>query len=164
MGQFLKKVARSVGLGKYQDRTSLEVAHAAYRSRDFEKAHRLLLPLAEQGERPYRDVAQIILGGLYFAGQGVEKDDVTEARWMRLAATSSNVPFVQRSVGNNFRLDQGEPKDLREAIKWLRKAAVNGHAPSQLDLGKLFEDGIDGIPDYEKAAYWYRQVIAQPTY
>jgi TPR repeat protein len=52
---------------------------------------------------------------------------------------------------------------VTEAIRWLRKAAGRGFAPAQFDLGKLYEDGVDGTPDYVEAAYWYRRAAEQPS-
>jgi TPR repeat protein len=50
----------------------------------------------------------------------------------------------------------GEP-NLREARKWLRKAALHGDPDAQFSLGQMYEDG-DGVKqNYVLAAKWYRK-------
>lgn len=55
----------------------------------------------------------------------------------------------------------GIEKDLEEAVKWYRKAAEQGYAPAQDDLGDCyyFGDGVD--VDYVEAAKWYRRAAEQ---
>ena len=69
---------------------------------------------------------------------------------------------------------EGLPRDDKEATKWFRKAAEQGHAQAQLKLGIAYMEGV-GVPkdlvaayawwnlaaynDWEKAAK-YRDVIA----
>ena len=46
--------------------------------------------------------------------------------------------------------DRGErvPQDYAEAIKWYRKAAEQGYASAQYNLGIMYDDG-EGVPqDY----------------
>ncbi|MDD4393309.1 MAG: trypsin-like peptidase domain-containing protein [Desulfobacterales bacterium] len=51
---------------------------------------------------------------------------------------------------------KGVPKDLKEAVHWLKKAAERGHIKAQSCLGGLYVDGDEGLPqDYEKGVYWY---------
>ncbi|MGA2402719.1 MAG: tetratricopeptide repeat protein [Syntrophobacteraceae bacterium] len=55
-----------------------------------------------------------------------------------------------------------------EAVKWFRKAADQGDAGAQLNLGLMYLDGL-GVPkDYAEAIKWFRkaaeQGIAQAQY
>jgi TPR repeat protein len=46
-------------------------------------------------------------------------------------------------------------------VKWFRKAAEQGNASAQTNLGMMYEDGR-GIPqDYTEAARWYRKAADQ---
>src|SRR5260221_3261215 len=89
VANFLDKMRRALGLGNSgrsasmsQAQLDVREADAAYRNGDFEKAQRLLHPLAEQGGA----VAQCLLGVMYSFGEGVPQDDAIAARWTRLGA------------------------------------------------------------------------------
>jgi uncharacterized protein len=136
----------------------LRQAGAAYQSGDFETALRLVQPHAEQGDF----LAQAQLATLYFFGEGVPQNYAIAAKWQRLAAEQSNVPFLQQIVGHNFLYGRGETRNGIEAIKWLRKAADQDFAPAQLDLGRAYEYDATGSPDYAEAIKWYRRAAEQP--
>ena len=44
---------------------------------------------------------------------------------------------------------------------WWRKAADQGHAVAQYNLGTVFYNGIDVARDYEEAARWFSKAAAQ---
>jgi hypothetical protein len=53
------------------------------------------------------------------------------------------------------------PKDRQESVKWYRKAADQGHARAQYELGISYSTG-DGVPvDREQAAAFYRKAAEQ---
>lgn len=54
-----------------------------------------------------------------------------------------------------------ESEDYAEAVKWYRKAAEQGLAVAQNDLGVCYENG-EGVPqDYAEAVKWYRKAAEQ---
>jgi S1-C subfamily serine protease len=56
---------------------------------------------------------------------------------------------------------QGVPQDHREAVNWYRKAAEQGHASAQLNLGVMYDNG-QGVPqDHREAVNWYRKTAEQ---
>ncbi|MDE2268083.1 MAG: sel1 repeat family protein [Betaproteobacteria bacterium] len=56
---------------------------------------------------------------------------------------------------------QGVPKDYAEAVKWYHKAADQGDANGQNNLGNAYADG-KGVPqDYAEAVKWYRKSADQ---
>ena len=56
---------------------------------------------------------------------------------------------------------EGVPKDAAKAAVWYRKAAEQGLAASQLQLGRLYYLG-EGVPkDAAKAAAWLRKAAEQ---
>ena len=56
---------------------------------------------------------------------------------------------------------RGVARDHAEAAKWYRRAAEQGHASAQFNLGLMYKNG-EGVPqDYAKAAKWYRQAAEQ---
>ncbi len=56
---------------------------------------------------------------------------------------------------------QGVPQDYAEAMKWYRKAAEQGLAIAQFNLGSMYYNG-EGVPqDYADALQWYRKAAEQ---
>jgi len=51
--------------------------------------------------------------------------------------------------------------DYVEAVKWYRKAAEQGDAVAQDNLGKMYYDGTGVTQDYAEAVKWYRKVAEQ---
>ena len=55
----------------------------------------------------------------------------------------------------------GAPKNNVEAVKWYRKAADQGYATAQHNLGVVYADG-QGVPQDDVMAYmWYNLAAAQ---
>ena len=55
------------------------------------------------------------------------------------------------------------PQDYTQAAKWYRKAADQGNADAQPNLGLMYEKG-QGVPqDYAQAVSWYRKAADQGT-
>jgi TPR repeat protein len=58
-------------------------------------------------------------------------------------------------------MGQGVQQDAAQAAAWIRKAAEQGFAEAQRDLGGLYETG-KGVPqDSTEAAKWYRAAAEQ---
>ena len=54
-----------------------------------------------------------------------------------------------------YNYGQGVPQDYAEAAKWYRKAAEQGRANAQNNLGVMYERG-QGVPlDYAQAHMWF---------
>lgn len=52
-------------------------------------------------------------------------------------------------------------RDLTSALDWWRKAAEQGHAGAQFQLGEAFSKGLGARPDYAEAVKWYGKAAAQ---
>jgi len=52
-------------------------------------------------------------------------------------------------------------KDLTEAVKWYRKAAEQGYAPAQVNLGRMYEYGWGIAQDHVEAMKWFRKAAEQ---
>jgi alpha/beta superfamily hydrolase len=56
---------------------------------------------------------------------------------------------------------RGVPQDYKQAVAWYRKAAEQGDAFAQTNLGVMYSDG-QGVPqDYQQAVAWYRKAAEQ---
>ena len=60
-------------------------------------------------------------------------------------------------------LYQGDfvPKDVAQALEWLRKAAIQGHPYAQYALGQIFLSGEDVPRDLHAASEWFQKAANQ---
>ena len=56
---------------------------------------------------------------------------------------------------------KGVPKDDAEAVKWYRKAADQGDAIAQFNLGWMYDEGRGVSKDDAEAVRWYRKAADQ---
>ena len=69
--------------------------------------------------------------------------------------------FAQASAAWGYREGYGTAVDHVEAVKWVRKAAEQGFARAQYDLGFMYEFGRGVERSYEKAREWYLKAAEQ---
>ena len=50
---------------------------------------------------------------------------------------------------------EASPQDYKEAVKWYRLAAEQGHAEAQINLGVMYETGRGVLQDNTMAHMWY---------
>lgn len=130
----------------------IERGKQAFESDDYQRAMKILRPLAEKGD----PAAQVLVGRMFFDGEGVEKDHVQAIAWFTRAAEQGD-PKGQGRLGWCYKDGLGTPRDYRNAARWFQAAADGGNAWAQHQLGHLYKSG-DGVPqDYTKAAHWWRQ-------
>jgi TPR repeat protein len=159
--------------GRRKNCTMMPQSWDAYKRKDYKKAFRLLLPLAEKGFHH----AQYCLGLMYENGQGVPQDKKEAVNWLLKSAEQKNLlaqslirggyqklhkqaaeqgdSYAQRFLGASFYLGLGVTQDYAEAAKWYKKAAEQGDSSAQNILGAMYEMG-KGIPkDYVEAYKWF---------
>jgi len=56
---------------------------------------------------------------------------------------------------------QGLKQDHAEAVRWYRKAAEQGHAGAQYNLGVMYLNGQGVRQDHAEAARWFRKAAEQ---
>jgi len=55
----------------------------------------------------------------------------------------------------------GVDKNDSRAVEWYRKAAKQGHAGAQFNLGKMYENGFGVDKNDSRAVKWYRKAAKQ---
>ena len=60
-----------------------------------------------------------------------------------------------------YHIGEGVEKDLKEAVKWYRKAADQGDAMAQFGLGNRYKTGEGVGKDLKEAVKWYRKAADQ---
>ena len=67
--------------------------------------------------------------------------------------------LIQQAV--MYALGEGVPPDDAESVAWYRKAAEQGYAPAQSNLGFMYDEG-KGVPQDDAEAFaWYRKAAEQ---
>src|SRR5215471_7429314 len=71
-------------------------------------------------------------------------------------------PKVQYEIGMSELLGrEGGTKDPAEGISWLRKAAVQGYADAQMQLGICYQQGLGVDKNPAQALAWFRRAADQ---
>lgn len=74
-----------------------------------------------------------------------------------LAAAESGDPEAQFGLGLKFSTAPGAERDLDEAARWFRLAALQGHSLAQFNLGIMLANG-EGVPqDISEGLTWTRK-------
>jgi uncharacterized protein len=98
--------------------------------------------------------ARAALVALMFATQAAAAPDVDRAMAaVRIKAAAGDV-VAQFSLGA---LIYYGGDDTAQAIEWFRRAAAQGYAPAEFQVGQLHEFGFGVAPDAGAALVWYRK-------
>ena len=161
------------GDAEAQFRLGMSYAGRTGKVNEYGEAAKWFRRAADQGHSQ----AQYQLGRLYQLGLGAARSYPEAAKWYRLAAEQGYAP-AQHDLGHLYAagrgLDiayleapeppqggQGMASDYVEAAKWWRKAAEQGDARAEFDLGWLYSVGRGVDTDYVEAAAWYRKSAEQ---
>lgn len=127
----------------------LASAKQAYEQKDYATAFKELVPLAQRGNAE----AEFLLGKMYWAGQGVLRDNSEAVKWLKASATGGNAD-AQFFMGSYYLLPH---TDIAEGVRWLRLSAEQGNQDAQLLLGKTYMDGAPTLPrDPVQGEMWLR--------
>ena len=99
---------------------ALSDATRVYDTGDYKQAAKLYQPLADKGNAE----AQYVLGMMYRAGRGVERDNKEAKKWYQLAAEQGH-PIAQFYLGWMHARGKGIPQDLVKAYMWVSIAIAN---------------------------------------
>src|SRR5277367_6058522 len=143
---------------------------------DYAEAVKWFGKAAEQGNI----LEETNLGLMYDKGDGVPQDYAEAVKWFRKAADQGNDEAEYR-LAHMYAEGNGVPQDYAETARWyqkaleqgyyhtqasrglmyLRKAADQGNADAQFNLGGMYEKGYQLPQDYAEAAEWYRKAADQ---
>jgi uncharacterized protein len=129
---------------------SLSEALIRYAKLDYAAAHRMLTPLAQEGDA----VAREILGFMSARGEGIPRDDAAAFHWFTLAAEAGR-PEAQFELGRMYRDGAGVAPDGEAALRWLRRAADQGKTDAYDAVAELYlgQSGIAADP--VAASEWF---------
>ena len=109
----------------------------------------------------------ILLSCLFFGGnawaESIEQTKVKAERGDSVAQFDMGLLYVQgqavagsqHNLGLLYDIGQGVLQDYKEAAKWYRRSAEQGHAPAQNNLGLLYIRGQGVVQDNKLAHMWW---------
>jgi TPR repeat protein len=100
------------------------------------------------------------LASCYLYGDGVAKDEKQGLALLRKAADRGYAAASLRLGFYILQNDMGKAEADAEAVRWFHKAAQQGHAEAQVQMGYCCENGRGVQKDREKAILWYREAYA----
>jgi len=68
---------------------------------------------------------------------------------------------AQFNLGRMYDNGEGVPEDDKQAVKWYRLAAEQGHAEAQINLGVMYRDGTGVRKDDKEAIKWWQKATEQ---
>ena len=91
-----------------------------------------------------------------------EQDEIRKnAKDKILELSNEGDVFAQDNAAWGYREGYGTAVDFFEAVKWVQKAAEQGLARAQYDLGVMYQFGRGVERSYEKAVEWYQKAAEQ---
>ncbi len=104
------------------------------------------------------DKGQQYVAVLYYNGAGTERNFKAALEWAKKAADGGLVQAMN-TVGylyeyGDYIEDTAEDKS-KAAFNWYMKAAQNGNAAGQCNVGRCFAEGLGVARDKQEAVTWY---------
>lgn len=130
-------------------RAGLREGIEAYKNNDFVTARQHWEPLAAEGDLN----AIFNLAQLYRLGRGVDKD-LAKAEALYLQAAEGGLVAAQGNLGTLYYFSVPDAPRVEPALRWWRRAAVQGDARSQYLLGVLYFNGSQLERDHARAYGW----------
>ena len=92
-----------------------------------------------------------------FSSKKAASSDTVFSKIVSQTSEDDESPEEMCNVGIKY-YDEGK---YREAAYWFEKAANQGYAQAQFNLGLCYYEGQGVVQSYEKAAYWYEKAANQ---
>jgi len=158
------RMSKAQAIADEQASLNLASGIKAYYDGDYNRAFQFLAPLAEGGEPQ----AQVRVARMLLEARGTDRD-----KPRAIAMFSSALAPVQLAAREGGAWAQSDladyyvdgfviDKDLGSAAFWYRKAAQQGYAPAQTNLGWLYFNGYEGVaPNRAVAVHWFSEAAAQ---
>ena len=93
--------------------------------------------------------------------KGIAPGQNARAKYEEKAAQGD--PWAQYNLGEMYYTGQGVEKNLREAVKWFRKAADQEHAEAQNRMGDAYYNGWGVEKNYKEAVKWYQKAATHES-
>jgi hypothetical protein len=138
--------------------TAHEHMYGLGRKKDVAAAFRLYQTAETEGSA----VAATCLGKLYAEGQGTQKN-LDKAKFYLDKAANLGDAEASYQLGQLYQTGQisnvSKPESMKLAVQHYERAAQDGHPDALTDLGFIFEKGLAGPVDQERAIDCYKKAV-----
>ncbi len=100
-------------------------------------------------------INQAVIADFKTAGDAYKEGDYETAAREFLPLAESGDHRAMYALGSMYAAGHGVPMDLKEALKWFRKAASYGRPDAQYKIGVMYDRGLGLKQDYRKALLLY---------
>lgn len=112
--------------------------------------------LCVRAAKQYHVRAITFVAYCHMRGVVLDQDQRIAALLYRFAADNGYAP-AQCTLGSLYLVGTGVRKSVRQALRWLGKAAAQGDREALVRLGDLYHEGKDVVEDDGKACDYYRR-------
>ena len=158
------RISKAREMAKEQDQLNLAGGIKSYYGGNYREAYQFLQPLAE---RNYPR-AQVRVARMLLEARGTGRDKPRAIGMfsaalapVQLAASQGNA-WAQSDLADFYFDGLVIDADYRSAAFWYQKAAEQGYAPAQTNLGVLYMTGYEGVPPNRAVAvHWFNEAALQ---
>ena len=158
------RISEAREMAKEQDQLNLAGGIKSYYGGNYREAYQFLQPLAE---RNYPR-AQVRVARMLLEARGTGRDKPRAIGMfsaalapVQLAASQGNA-WAQSDLADFYFDGLVIDADYRSAAFWYQKAAEQGYAPAQTNLGVLYMTGYEGVPPNRAVAvHWFNEAALQ---
>ncbi len=158
------RISEAREMAKEQDQLNLAGGVKSYYGGNYREAYQFLQPLAE---RNYPR-AQVRVARMLLEARGTDRDKPRAIGMFSAAlapvqlAASQGSAWAQSDLADFYFDGLVIDADYRSAAFWYQKAAEQGYAPAQTNLGVLYMTGYEGIPPNRVVAvHWFNEAALQ---
>ncbi len=105
--------------------------------------------------------SQFRVGQAFLSGKGVVNSEEYGIEWLTKAADAGHAQAMRAIASYYYSRGDSKNGELDLAAAWYKKAATEGDAVAQFNLGSMFEKGEGISRDKDSAINWYRQAARQ---
>ena len=121
-------------------------------------------PVVGNGESPAREHDSSGVAAAFVTVDAVTPDvdpEQPDVVRLRLLAEQGDAR-AQYELGERYEKGRdGLASNYEEALRWFRRAAEQGHAGAQNNIGGAYREGHGVAQDYEEALRWFRRAVEQ---
>ncbi len=158
------RISRAQAIADEQASLNLVSGIKAYYNGDYRRAFQFLTPLAKEDEPQ----AQVRVARMLLEARGTNRDKPRAIGMFSAAlapvqlAAHEGSAWAQSDLADYYVDGFVIDKDLASAAFWYRKAAEQGYAPAQTNLGWLYFNGYEDVaPNRAVAVHWFNEAAAQ---
>ena len=101
------------------------------------------------------------VGGAYLHGAGVEKDFAKAVEYYKKSIVADGFAEALLDLGLAYLKGEGVPQNATHGYSLMIRAAKQGNAAAQYNMGYLYRNGVGVESNMDEAIKWYRLSAAQ---